>query len=44
MDGTNKMKDTARVSAPVASKPLSVNVFTAPGITHISRVSRTVAL
>jgi len=31
MDGTNQLKATARVSAPVASSTLNVNVFTAPG-------------
>jgi glyoxylase-like metal-dependent hydrolase (beta-lactamase superfamily II) len=31
MDGTNRMKETTRVTAPVASNTLSVNVFTAPG-------------
>jgi glyoxylase-like metal-dependent hydrolase (beta-lactamase superfamily II) len=31
MDGTNGPKETTRATAPVASNPLSVNVFTAPG-------------
>ncbi|MGB7750676.1 MAG: MBL fold metallo-hydrolase [Candidatus Acidiferrales bacterium] len=31
MDGTNGPKETPRVTAPVASNTLSVNVFTAPG-------------
>jgi len=31
MDGTNRPKETTRVTAPVASTALSVNVFTAPG-------------
>ena len=31
MDGTNALKETKRVIAPVASNALSVNVFTAPG-------------
>jgi len=31
MDGTNGLKDTTRVAAPVAWNTLSVNVFTAPG-------------
>jgi hypothetical protein len=31
MDRKRGLKDTARVSAPVAPKPLGVNVFTAPG-------------
>jgi glyoxylase-like metal-dependent hydrolase (beta-lactamase superfamily II) len=31
MDGRNGLKESARVSAPVASSALSVNVFTAPG-------------
>src|SRR5579864_7845138 len=31
MDGTNALKETTRVTAPVASDTLSVNVFTAPG-------------
>src|SRR6204780_384539 len=31
MDGTNGLKETTRVTAPVASNTLSVNVFTAPG-------------
>src|SRR5271165_5131416 len=33
MDGTNGLKEATRVSAPVASSTLSVNVFTAPGKT-----------
>ena len=35
MDGTNAVKETTRVSAPVASHTLSVNVFTAPGKTMV---------
>jgi glyoxylase-like metal-dependent hydrolase (beta-lactamase superfamily II) len=35
MDGTNGMKETTRVSAPVASHTLSVNVFTAPEKTMV---------
>jgi hypothetical protein len=31
MDCTNGLKETTRVTAPVASNALSVNVFTAPG-------------
>jgi hypothetical protein len=31
MDGPNGQKETTRVTAPVASHTLSVNVFTAPG-------------
>ena len=31
MDGTNGLKETTRVTAPVASNTLGVNVFTAPG-------------
>ena len=31
MDGTNGLKETTRVTAPIASNTLSVNVFTAPG-------------
>src|SRR5580700_1663538 len=31
MDGTNGSKETMRVTAPVASNALGVNVFTAPG-------------
>src|SRR5271170_1202732 len=31
MDGTNGPKETPRVTTPVASTTLSVNVFTAPG-------------
>jgi glyoxylase-like metal-dependent hydrolase (beta-lactamase superfamily II) len=31
MDGTNGVKETTRVSAPVTSNALGVNVFTAPG-------------
>src|SRR5277367_2307567 len=31
MDGTNELQEITRVSAPVASSTLSVNVFTAPG-------------
>jgi hypothetical protein len=34
MDGTSGLKDT-RVAAPVASNPLGVNVFTAPGKTMV---------
>jgi hypothetical protein len=32
MDGTNGLKETTRVTAPVASNTLSVNIFTSPGI------------
>src|SRR5208282_5995572 len=35
MDGTNGLKETARVAAPVASNTLSVNGFTAPGKTMV---------
>ena len=35
MDGTNGLKETTRVTAPVASSKLSVNVFTAPGKTMV---------
>ena len=40
MDGTNGLKETTRVTAPVASNTpesntLSVNVFTAPGKTMV---------
>ena len=31
MDGIDGLKETSRVSAPVALSRLSVNVFTAPG-------------
>ena len=31
MDGTNGMKETTSVTAPVALNTLSVNIFTAPG-------------
>src|SRR5580658_133407 len=31
MGGTNEPKETTRVTAPVASSTLSVNIFTAPG-------------
>ncbi|HYL85330.1 MAG TPA: hypothetical protein VE263_13925 [Candidatus Angelobacter sp.] len=31
MDCTNALKETTRVTAPVATNTLSVNVFTAPG-------------
>src|ERR1700739_5020384 len=31
MGSTNALKETTRVTTPVASNPLSVNVFTAPG-------------
>ena len=31
MDGTSELKESARVTAPVASSTLNVNVFTAPG-------------
>ena len=31
MDATNGLKETTRVTAPVASTTLSVNIFTAPG-------------
>jgi hypothetical protein len=31
MDGTNGLKETTSVTAPVASNTLSVNIFTAPG-------------
>ena len=32
---TNELKEAARVTAPVASNTLSVNVFTAPGKTMV---------
>jgi hypothetical protein len=32
---TNELKETTRVTAPVASNTLSVNVFTAPGKTMV---------
>jgi hypothetical protein len=35
MDGTTGLKETTRVTAPVASNTLSVNVFTAPGKTMV---------
>src|ERR1700676_3765800 len=35
MDGTNALKEATRVTAPVASNTLSVNVFTAPGKTMV---------
>ena len=35
MDDTNGTKDTTRVTAPVASNTLNVNVFTAPGKTMV---------
>jgi glyoxylase-like metal-dependent hydrolase (beta-lactamase superfamily II) len=35
MDGTNGLKEATRVTAPVASNTLSVNVFTAPGKTMV---------
>jgi hypothetical protein len=35
VESTNGLKKTTRVSAPVASKTLSVNVFTAPGKTMV---------
>ncbi len=35
MDGTDGLKETMRVTAPVASNTLSVNVFTAPGKTMV---------
>src|SRR5580698_5503780 len=35
MDGENELKETTRVTAPVASSTLSVNVFTAPGKTMV---------
>ena len=31
MDATSGLKETTRVTAPIASNTLSVNVFTAPG-------------
>jgi hypothetical protein len=31
MDGTNGLKETTRVTAPVGSNTISVNIFTAPG-------------
>ena len=36
MDDTNGPKDTTRVTAPVASNTLSVNVFTVPGKAMVS--------
>jgi glyoxylase-like metal-dependent hydrolase (beta-lactamase superfamily II) len=35
MDGTNGLKETMHVTAPVASNTLNVNVFTAPGKTMV---------
>jgi len=35
MDGSKGLKETTRVTAPVASNTLSVNVFTAPGKTMV---------
>src|ERR1700721_1502549 len=35
MDGTNGLKEATRVTAPVTSNTLSVNVFTAPGKTLV---------
>ena len=35
MDGANGLKETTRVTAPVTSNTLSVNVFTAPGKTMV---------
>jgi glyoxylase-like metal-dependent hydrolase (beta-lactamase superfamily II) len=35
MAGTNGLKETTRVTAPVASNTLNVNVFTAPGKTMV---------
>ncbi|MGB7765083.1 MAG: MBL fold metallo-hydrolase, partial [Candidatus Acidiferrales bacterium] len=35
MEGTNGPKETPRVTAPIASNTLSVNVFTAPGKTMV---------
>jgi hypothetical protein len=40
MDGTNGLKETTRVAAPVASNTLSVNVFTAPGKTMVGERPR----
>jgi hypothetical protein len=36
MDGTIGLKETTRVTAPVVSNTLSVDVFTAPGKTNQS--------
>src|SRR5271157_3569818 len=40
MDGTNGLKDTTGVTAPVASNTLNVNVFTAPGKTMVGERPR----
>ncbi len=40
MGGTNEMKETTRVTAPVASNTLSVNVFTAPAKTMVGERPR----
>ena len=40
MDDTNGPKETTRVTAPVASDTLSVNVFTAPGKTMVGERPR----
>jgi glyoxylase-like metal-dependent hydrolase (beta-lactamase superfamily II) len=40
MDGTNGSKETMRVTAPVASNALGVNVFTAPGKTMVGERPR----
>ena len=40
MDGTNGLKETTRMTAPVASNTLSVNVFTAPGKDYGRRAAK----
>jgi hypothetical protein len=42
MDGTNVLKKTTRVTAPVASNTLGVNVFTGPGKGHGRRAAKAV--
>jgi hypothetical protein len=40
MGGTNGLKETTRVTVPVVSNALSVNVFTAPGKTMVGERPR----
>jgi hypothetical protein len=41
MDGANGPKESTRIDAPVASKSLSVNVFTVPGKGYGRRAAKT---
>jgi hypothetical protein len=43
MDRKHALKETAHVAAPVAPKPLGVNVFTAPGKVMVGKMKAIIA-